>query len=174
MASRRQLKKIDKRNLRRIALQRLKELQELEIQNQQIEAEIASLKKKIQSKKATLRELRQTLADLNNLGETNLLNTFNKTLTINDIKEAARRAKDSGDKYNSAEHWAAIKRYNELVDIGLIPMGSIHDKYDAVEYLQSILSPEQLNRLSEAAEEKASILRRRQVEDPYRPITFDW
>lgn len=174
MASRRQLKKIDKKNLRKIAMQRLRELQELEIENQQIEAEIASLKKKIQSKKATLRELRQTLADLNNLGETNLLNTFNKTLTINDIKEAAKKARDSGDSYNNAEHWAAIKRYNELVNLGIIPMGSIMDKYDAAEYLRNVLSEDELNALVRAGERKEEVLWAKDAVRNSDVVTFDW
>lgn len=174
MASRRQLKKIDKRKLRKIALERLKELQELEIENQQIEAEIAKLKKKIQSKRATLNELRQTLADLNNLGETNLLNTFNKTLTINDIKEAAKKARDSGDSYNNAEHWAAIKRYNELVDLGIIPTGSVMDKYDAAEYLRNVLSENELNALIRAGERKEEVLWAKDAVRNSDVVTFDW
>lgn len=174
MASKRQLKKNEKRNLKRIALQNLKELQELEIENQQIEAEIARLKKKIQSKKTTLRELRQTLADLNNLGESNLLNTFNKKLTINDIKEAAKKAKDSGDRYNNAEHWAAIKRYNELVDLGIIPKGSIMDKYDAAEYLRDVLSENELNALIRAGERKAEVLWAKDAVKNSDVVTFDW
>lgn len=67
MASRRQLKKISKRNTKRLALQKLKELQELEIEEEEIEKEIQRLKKVVEGKKTTLSQLKATLANLNSI-----------------------------------------------------------------------------------------------------------
>ena len=173
MASRRQIKKQTKSTLKRIALKRLEEIQELNIENDEIDKEIEKLKKKLKKKKQHLAELRAQLEKVNELGERNLLNTFNQRISISDLKAYAEKAKDSGDDYNAAEHWAAIKRYNELVDIGLIPKGTIFDKYDAAEYMQSILSPEQINRMVREAEEKASFLRAKAVTRQRSNYSFD-
>ena len=174
MASRRQIKKQTKSALKRVALKRLEEIQELNLENEEIDKEIEKLKKQLKKKKQHLAELRAQLERVNELGERNLLNTFNQKISIADLKVYAEKAKGSGDDYNAAEHWAAIKRYNELVDIGLIPKGSITDKYDAAEYMQSILSPEQINRLNDEAEKKASVLRAKYQQLRENIITFDW
>lgn len=174
MASRRQTKKQTKVALKKLALKRLQDIQELNLENDEIDKEIAKLKKQIKKKKQQLAELRAQLEKVNELGERNLLNTFNQKISISDLKAYAEKAKGSGDNYNAAEHWAAIKRYNELVDIGLIPKGSIADKYDAAEYMQNILSPEQINRLNNEAEEKASVLRAKYSQSKENIITFDW
>lgn len=174
MASRRQTKKQTKAALKKLALKRLQEIQELNLENEQIDREIAKLKKELKKKKQHLAELRAQLERINELGEHNLLNTFNKTLTINDIKEAAKKAKDSGDSYNNAEHWAAIKRYNELVDIGLIPKGSIMDRYDAAEYLRNILSEDELNALIREGERKGEVLWAKDAVKNSDVVTFDW
>lgn len=65
MASRRQLKKIDRKTTKRLALQKLKELQALEAKNQELEAEIQALQKTIEGKKSTLSQLKASLASLN-------------------------------------------------------------------------------------------------------------
>lgn len=174
MASRRIKKKTEKATLRRIALKRLQEIQMLEIEDAEIDREIKKLKKQIQSKKATLAELRTKLEELNRLGETNLLNTFNKSLSLNDIVAAAKRARDSGGNYNNAEHWAAIKRYNELVDLGIIPKGSIMDKYDAAEYLRNVLGENELNALIKAGERKGEILWAKDAVKNQDVVTWDW
>lgn len=163
MASARTKKKIMKKQLRKVALKQLQDIEALNLENAEIDKEIEQLKKQIKKKKKHLAELRAELERVNELGERNLLNTFNQKISIADLKVYAEKAKDSGEDYNAAEHWAAIKRYNELVDIGLIPKGTIFDKYDAAEYLQSILSPEQINRMVRDAEEKASFLRAKAV-----------
>lgn len=173
MASARTKKKMVKRSLQRRAIKELQAIEDLNLKNSKIDLEIEKIKRQIKKKKH-LADIREEFEKIAELKERNLLNTFNEKISLSDLATYAKKAENSGEQYNSAEHWAAIKRYNELVDIGVIPKGSIHDKYDAVEYLQSILSPEQLNRLNTAAEEKAAILRRRQVESPYRAITFDW
>lgn len=173
MASRRQIKKQTKSALKRVALKRLEEIQELNLENEEIDKEIERLKKQLKKKKQHLAELRAQLERVNELGERNLLNTFNQKISIADLKAYAEKAKDSGDDYNAAEHWAAIKRYNELVDVGLIPKGTIFDKYDAVEYMQSILSPEQINRMVREAEEKASFLRAKAVTRQRSSYSFD-
>lgn len=174
MASRRQTKKQTKVALKKLALKKLGEIQDLNLENTEIDKEIAKLKKQIKKKKQHLAELRAELERVNELGERNLLNTFNQRISISDLKTYAEKARNSGDNYNAAEHWAAIKRYNELVDIGLIPKGSITDKYDAAEYMQSILSPEQINRLNSEAEQKASVLRAKYSKLRENIITFDW
>lgn len=159
MASARQIKKQEKIKLKKLALKQLREIEMLNLQNTEIDKEIEKIKKQISKKKQKLKELKAELERINELGERNLLNTFNQRISISDLKAYAEKAKDSGDEYNNAEHWAAIKRYNELVDIGLIPKGTIFDKYDAAEYMQNILSPEQINRINIEAEKKASVLR---------------
>lgn len=174
MASRRQIKKQTKAAIKKIALQKLGEIQALNLENDEIDKEIAKLKRQIKKKKQHLAELRAELERVNELGERNLLNTFNQKISIADLKTYAEKARNSGDNYNAAEHWAAIKRYNELVDVGLIPKGSITDKYDAAEYMQSILSPEQINRLNNEAEQKASVLRAKYSQLKENIITFDW
>lgn len=174
MASKRQIKKQTKTALKRLALKRLGEIEKLNLENTEIDKEIEKLKKQIKKKKQHLAQLRAELEKINELGERNLLNTFNQKISISDLKAYAEKAKNSGDNYNAAEHWAAIKRYNELVDIGLIPKGSITDKYDAAEYMQSILSPEQINRLNNEAEQKASVLRAKYSQSKENIISFDW
>lgn len=174
MASKRQIKKQTKTALKRLALKRLGEIEKLNLENTEIDKEIEKLKKQIKKKKYHLAQLRAELEKINELGERNLLNTFNQKISIYDLKAYAEKAKNSGDNYNAAEHWAAIKRYNELVDIGLIPKGTITDKYDAVEFMQSILSPEQINRLNNEAEQKASVLRAKYSQLKENIISFDW
>lgn len=174
MASARIEKKLMKKQLRKVALKQLQDIEALNLENAEIDKEIEKLKKQIKKKKKRLAELRAELDRISELSERNLLNTFNQKLSIADLKAYAEKAKNSGDNYNAAEHWAAIKRYNELVDIGLIPKGSITDKYDAAEYMQSILSPEQINRLNNEAEQKASILRAKYSQLKENIITFDW
>ena len=173
MASKRQIKKQTKAAIKKLALKQLGEIQDLNLENAEIDKEIAKLKKQIKKKKQRLAQLRAELERVNELGERNLLNTFNQKISIADLKVYAEKAKDSGDDYNAAEHWAAIKRYNELVDIGLIPKGTIFDKYDAAEYMQSILSPEQVNRMINEAEEKASFLRAKAVTKQRSNYSFD-
>lgn len=174
MASARIKKKMAKRSLQKRAINELKAIKDLKLKNSQIDTEVEKAKRQIKKRKQHLSDIRAEFEKIAELKERNLLNTFNEKISLSDLATYAKKAENSGEQYNSAEHWAAIKRYNELVDIGVIPKGSIHDKYDAVEFLQSVLSPEQLSRLNTAAEEKAAILRRRQVESPYRAITFDW
>ena len=174
MATRRQIKKQTKAAIKKLALKQLGEIQDLMLENAEIDKEIARLKKQIKKKKQRLSELRAELERVNELGQRNLLNTFNQKISIADLKTYAEKAKNSGDEYNAAEHWAAIKRYNELVDIGLIPKGTVTDKYDAAEYMQSILSPEQINRLNNEAEEKAYVLRAKYSKSRENIITFDW
>lgn len=174
MASARIKKKALKKNLQKLALKQLQEIEDLNLENSQIDKEIEALKKQIKKKKKHLADLRAELEKVSELSERNLLNTFNQKISIADLKTYAEKAKNSGDDYNAAEHWAAIKRYNELVDIGLIPKGSITDKYDAAEYMQSILSPEQINRLNNEAEQKASVLRAKYNQLRENIITFDW
>lgn len=174
MASRRQIKKQMKIGLKKLALKQLGEIQALNLENAEIDKEIEKLKKEIKKKKQRLAQLRMELEKISELGERNLLNTFNKKLTINDIKEAAKKAKDSGEKYNNAEHWAAIKRYNELVDLGIIPKGSVMDKYDAAEYLRDVLSENELNALIKAGERKAEVLWAKDAVKNSDVVTFDW
>lgn len=174
MASARAKKKSMKKQLRRIALKQIQDIEALNLENAEIDKEIEKLKKQIKKKKKRLEELRAELDRVSELSERNLLNTFNQKISISDLKTYAEKVKNSGDNYNAAEHWAAIKRYNELVDIGLIPKGSVTDKYDAAEYLQNILSPEQINRLNNEAEEKASTLRAKYNQLKENIITFDW
>lgn len=173
MASARTKKKALKRNLEKLALKQLQDIENLKLGNSQIDMEIKKLKKQTK-KKQRLTDLRAELERISELSERNLLNTFNQKISISDLKTYAEKAKNSEDNYNAAEHWAAIKRYNELVDIGLIPKGSITDKYDAAEYMQSILSPEQINRLNNEAEQKASVLRAKYSKLRENIITFDW
>lgn len=173
MASARIKKKALKRNLEKLALKQLQDIENLKLGNSQIDMEIKKLKKQTK-KKQRLTDLRAELERISELSERNLLNTFNQKISISDLKAYAEKAKNSEDNYNAAEHWAAIKRYNELVDIGLIPKGSITDKYDAAEYMQSILSPEQINRLNNEAEQKASVLRTKYSKLRENIITFDW
>lgn len=173
MASARIEKKLMKKQLRKVALKQLQDIEALNLENAEIDKEIEKLKKQIKKKKKRLAELRAELERVNELSERNLLNTFNQKLSIADLKAYAEKAKDSGENYNNAEHWAAIKRYNELVDIGLIPKGSIFDKYDAAEYLQNILSPEQINRMINEAEQKASFLRAKAVTKQRSNYSFD-
>lgn len=174
MASTRIKKKALKKNLQKLALKQLQDIEDLNLENSQIDKEIEELKRQIKKKKKRLADLRAELEKVSELSERNLLNTFNQKISIADLKTYAEKAKNSGDNYNAAEHWAAIKRYNELVDIGLIPKGSITDKYDAAEYMQSILSPEQINRLNNEAEQKASVLRAKYNQLRENIITFDW
>ncbi len=174
MASARIKKKKEKMALKRVAIKQLQDIENLNLQNSEIDKEIEELKKKIKKKKKHLAELRAELERISELSERNLLNTFNQKISIADLQAYAEKARYSGDNYNAAEHWAAIKRYNELVDIGLIPKGSIHDKYDAVEYLQNILSPEQVNRINIAAEKKLETLRAKSAKRNENIITFDW
>lgn len=174
MASKRQIKKQTKRELRLKALRRIEEIEKLKIDDLEIENEIKRLKKQIEMKKIKLQELRNRLNELNNLSETNLLHTFNKTMNINSILNAAEKAKGKGDSYNHAEHWAAIKRYNELVDLGIIPKGTVTDKYDAAEYLRNVMSDNELNAMVKAAEKKERVLWAKNATRNSDVIQFDF
>lgn len=173
MASRRAKKKAMKKELQKSGFRSLQNLQALNPQNAEINNEIKKLKRELKRKNQTTSKLRVNIGRINELSERNLLNTFNQKISLSDLKTYAERARDSGDNYNNAEHWAAIKRYNELVDLGLIPRGSIFDKYDAAEYMQNILSPEQINRMTKQAEEKASFLRAQSVVKQRSNYSFD-
>ena len=174
MASKRQIKKQTKRELRLKALRRIEEIEKLEIDDLEIENEIKRLKKQIEMKKIKLQELRNHLNELNNLSETNLLHTFNKTMTINSILNAAESSKGKEDNYNHAEHWAAIKRYNELVDLGIIPKGTVTDKYDAAEYLRNVMSDNELNAMVKVAEKKERVLWAKNATRNSDVIQFDF
>lgn len=94
MASRRQLKKIDRKTTKRLALEKLRELQELEAKNQELEAEIQALQKTIEGKKSTLSQLKASLASLN-LIEAKMGDWRN---TIDVSKEVGKKKYTEGQK----------------------------------------------------------------------------
>lgn len=94
MANRRQLKKISKMATKRLALQKLKELQELEIEEEEIEKEIQRIKKVIKGKRSTLSQLRASLANLDLI----LLNTQDWRNTIDVSREVGKKKYTEGQK----------------------------------------------------------------------------
>ena len=65
MASKRQLKKLQKAKLKKLQFEKLKEIEALEIEDKELERKLKDLEKKIKDKKQTLEQAQKRLQELN-------------------------------------------------------------------------------------------------------------
>lgn len=158
MASRRQIKKVNKRNLKKVALQKLNELEALRVEEEQIDREIEKLKKTISSKKATLSELQSSVAKLDQI-----------SLRAQELAvEATQKAKPAEiaktEMPDSAKSYVAIKKYHDYIDKGIIREQSILDKYQIQDFMERIMNQDEYDKYVEESVQKGEELLRKDAE----------
>lgn len=158
MPSRRIEKKHKKQSLRRELEARLQVLNTTDLEIQQLDAEIAKTKKLLKKKKTTLEKLQRELVNINALVEnSNIQKIFRKDITLADLSVLRDQVRGTGvgtegDRRSGEEVYGLIKRYNELVKMGVIRRDNMFSKYDEAEYMERILSRTEMQRIVDEAE----------------------
>lgn len=158
MASRRQLKKINKRNTKDLALQKLKELENLRVQ----EPEIQKIKKIVKGKKSTLSQLQESLANLNSISLRAQQKAVEATRAALPLEIAQTQLVDSARSY------VAIKKYHDYIDRGIIQEQSILDKYQIQDFMERIMNQEEYDDYITESIEKGEDLLRKDAERQMR------
>lgn len=162
MASRRQLKKINRRTTKRLALQKLKELEMLQVEEAEIEKEIQRLKRVIEGKKSTLSQLKASLANLNSISLRAQQLAVEATQAALPLEVAQTQLADSARSY------VAIKKYHDYVDRGIIQEQSILDKYQIQDFMERIMNQEEYDEYITESIEKGEDLLRKDAERQMR------
>lgn len=137
MASRRQIKKNNRRTTKRLALQKLKELEMLQMEEEEIEREIQKLRKVIEGKKSTLSQLKSSLASLNSIS------ARAQELAVQATQLALPTEIAQTQLPDSARSYVAIKKYHDYINMGIIQEQSILDKYQIQDFMERIMNQEE-------------------------------
>ncbi len=162
MASRRQLKKIDKKTTKRLALQKLKELEMLQMEEEEIEREIQKLKKVIEGKKSTLSQLKASLASLNSIS------TRAQELAVQATQISLPTEIAQTQLPDSARSYIAIKKYHDYINRGIIQEQSILDKYQIQDFMERIMNQEEYDDYIAESVKKGEDLLRKDAERQMR------
>lgn len=162
MASRRQLKKINRKTTKRLALQKLKELEMLQMEEEEIEREIQKLKKIIEGKKSTLSQLKSSLASLNSIS------ARAQELAVQATQIALPTEIAQTQLPDSARSYVAIKKYHDYVNRGIIQEQSILDKYQIQDFMERIMNQEEYDDYIAESIEKGEDLLRKDAERQMR------
>lgn len=162
MASKRQLKKINRRTTKRLALQKLKELEMLQTEEAEIEREIQRLRKVIEGKKSTLSQLKASLASLNSIS------TRAQELAVQATQAALPTEIAQTQLPDSARSYIAIKKYHDYIDRGIIQEQSILDKYQIQDFMERIMNQEEYDDYITESVKKGEDLLRKDAERQMR------
>lgn len=149
MPSARIKKKQLKGKMRANLAQNLSELNTLNLQIDEVDAEIKKLKTILKSKKVTLSQLQQAVMQSSMLSEKS-------------IDKIAMDVHKTSLGYNSdkdhATHYAAIKKYHDYVDRGIIKKQSSLDKYELADFMERIMTESEYEDYLNEANKKADEL----------------
>lgn len=162
MASKRQLKKINRRTTKRLALQKLKELEMLQAEEAEIEKEIQRLRKVIEGKRSTLSQLKASLASLNSIS------TRAQELAVQATQAALPTEIAQTQLPDSARSYVAIKKYHDYIDRGIIQEQSILDKYQIQDFMERIMNQEEYDDYITESVKKGEDLLRKDAERQMR------